>query len=224
MNISKILAAGILASSLSFADQAPSLNSKTGVGLHGNFEYNKLYGLAQDWDMGDDTDAPAGIGFDIGVRGRIPMTQFIQFTPELNFRYAKLSLEDDDGFEFKFKQIDLEVPLMIRAIVFNRAYLAAGVEVGLNLSSKVSIEEDDVDLGYDGLTMNVDIERDEVEHATVNFGLAFGAGVYIIDRLSVDAGIHMGLSATYPDGKDVLFDLSDGKQLTFRFGVGYWIL
>ena len=41
-----------------------SINSKMGLGLHVDFNYSFLNGLAQDWNMGDEEEAPAGIGFD----------------------------------------------------------------------------------------------------------------------------------------------------------------
>ena len=232
MNIPKILAAGALASTFAFAQEgaAPKadLNSKPGVGIHGDFNYSYLIGLPQDWYLGDDADAPSGIGFDVGFRGRIPMASILQFAPEINFHYAQLAM-DEEGCDHKFKQMDLEAPLMMRAIVKDRFYVAAGVQLSLSLSNEVSLEQEDINLGP-GLGKTDYKYKENVEQAGFGFGLAFGVGGFVMERLSIDAGIVLGLTDTYPDishenGKNVLFDSMDGgKQMTFKVGAGFWFL
>ena len=254
MNISKIIAAGALATSLAVAQEdawpadeqadastssatetentasAPqktnTLNSKMGVGVHADFNYSFLTGLAQDWYGGDDADAPSGIGFDVGIRGRIPMVQYLQFAPELNFHYALLTQEDETA-EHTFSQIDLEFPLMVRGIVNDMFYIAAGVHLSLNLSSKVAFEEDGIDLGGGLGKTSIDY-KEEIDQAAFSFGLAFGAGVYIMERLSIDVGFTIGLTDIYPDvdpaKNDLIDNMDGGKQMTFKAGVGFWIM
>ena len=230
MNIPKILAAGALASTFAFAQEgaAPKadLNSKPGLGIHGDFNYSYLIGLPQDWYLGDDADAPSGIGFDVGFRGRIPMASILQFAPEINFHYAQLAM-DEEGCDHKFKQMDLEAPLMMRALVKDRFYVAAGVQLSLSLSNEVSLEQEDIKLGA-GLGTTDFKYKENVEQAGFGFGLAFGVGGFVMERLSIDAGFVLGLTDTYPDvdpeENDLIDSMDGGKQMTFKVGAGFWFL
>jgi len=206
--------------------KASGINSKAGFGLHADFNYSFLYGLAQDWNLGDETDAPAGIGFDIGFRGRIPMASYLQFTPELNFHYAQLT-QDDETAERKFTQMDLEIPLMIRGVVMGRFYAAAGIQLTLNLSSEVKFEEKDVDIGGGLGTMSMSF-NEEVEQAGFGFGLIASVGGFVMERLSIDASIVLGLSDVYENQEEnedeILVNFEGGKQMTFKVGIGYWFM
>lgn len=203
--------------------KANTLNSKMGVGAHIDFNYSFLNGLAQDWNMGDETDAPAGFGFDAGIRGRIPMVDYLQFVPELNFHFAALT-QSDEAAERVFKQMDLEIPLTMRASILDMLYIAAGVQLTLNLSSKVTFEEEDIDMGGGLGTTSMEF-NEKIEQAGFTFGLLFGAGFFIMERLSIDAAFMLGLSDMYPDCEsDLIESMDGGKQMTFKVGVGYWFM
>ena len=200
-----------------------TLNSKMGVGAHIDFNYSFLNGLAQDWNMGDETDAPAGFGFDAGIRGRIPMVDYLQFVPELNFHFAALT-QSDEAAERVFKQMDLEIPLTMRATILDMLYIAAGVQLTLNLSSKVTFEEEDIDMGGGLGTTSMEF-NEKIEQAGFTFGLLFGAGFFIMERLSIDAAFMLGLSDMYPECEsDLIESMDGGKQMTFKAGVGYWFM
>ncbi|WP_458451346.1 outer membrane beta-barrel protein [Fibrobacter sp.] len=200
-----------------------TLNSKMGVGAHIDFNYSFLNGLAQDWNMGDETDAPAGFGFDAGIRGRIPMVDYLQFVPELNFHFAAIT-QSDEAAERVFKQMDLEIPLTMRATILDMLYIAAGVQLTLNLSSKVTFEEEDIDMGGGLGTTSMEF-NEKIEQAGFTFGLLFGAGFFIMERLSIDAAFMLGLSDMYPDCEsDLIESMDGGKQMTFKVGVGYWFM
>ena len=106
MNFSRVFAATVLAVSFAFAQpdapvveqagmQAPqktSINSKMGFGIHGQFEIVSLYGLAQDWNLGDDEEAPAGIGFTGGFCIHIPRRSKATPLPPLHIRWIMLHL------------------------------------------------------------------------------------------------------------------------------------
>lgn len=206
-----------------YNDQPKStLNDKAGVGIHGNFNYSFLYGLSQDWNMGDEEDAPAGIGFDFGFRGRIPMVNFLQFVPEINFHYAELSQQDETA-ERTFTQMDLEIPLTIRGVLMDCFYIAAGAQFTLNLSSDVKLEEADVDIGGGLGTLSMSFDED-IKQAGFGFGLVIGVGGIIMERLSIDASIVLGITSIYPDCDSELIDISDAKQMTFKVGAGFWFL
>lgn len=231
MKISRIIAAGAIASSIALAQDGATpnaqggINGKPGIGAHADFNYSYLIGLPQDWYLGDDAEAPSGIGFDIGLRGRIPMASILQFTPEINFHYAQLSM-DEEGCDHKFKQMDLEIPLMMRALVKERFYVAAGVQLSLNLSSEVSLEQEDIEIAGLGTTDYKYTE--EINRAGFGLGLAFGVGGFVMERLSIDAGLVLGLTDVYPDidplKNDLIDSMDGGKQMTFKVGIGYWFL
>ena len=206
--------------------KASSFNSNMGVGAHIDFNYSFLNGLAQDWNMGDETDAPAGFGFDAGIRGRIPLVEYLQFVPEINFHYAQL-VQEDETAERKFTQVDLEIPLMMRATVLDMLYITAGVQITLNLSSDVKFEEEDVDIGGGLGTMDMSFEED-IEHKGFGFGIVFGAGFFIMERLSIDAALVLDLTDAYEnkeDDEDAIFIKMDGgKQMTFKAGLGFWFM
>ena len=200
-----------------------TLNGKMGFGAHVDFNYSFLNGLAQDWNMGDETDAPAGIGFDAGLRGRIPMADYLQFVPELNFHYAELTQEDEVA-ERVFKQMDLEIPLSIRATIMDMLYISAGVQLTLNLSSKVTFEEFAIDIGGGLGTLDMQF-NEKIEQAGFSFGLLFGAGFFIMERLSIDAAFMLGLSDIYPECEsDLIESMDGGKQMTFKAGLGFWFM
>lgn len=203
-----------------------TLNSKMGVGAHIDFNYSFLNGLAQDWNMGDETDAPAGFGFDAGIRGRIPLVEYLQFVPEINFHYAQL-VQEDETAERKFTQVDLEIPLMMRATVLDMLYITAGVQITLNLSSDVKFEEEDVEIGGGLGTMDMSFEED-IEQKGFGFGIVFGAGFFIMERLSIDAALVLGLTDVYEnkeEDEDAIFIKMDGgKQMTFKAGLGFWFM
>jgi hypothetical protein len=64
---------------------------------------------------------------------------------------------------------------------------------------------------------------EDFEKAKVGFGLVFGAGIVIVNYISVDARVVLGLTEVYPDGESELIDLDGAKQMSFQFGVGFWI-
>ncbi len=203
-----------------------SLNGKAGFGIHGDFNYSALTGLAQDWNMGDETDAPAGIGFDVGLRGRLPLVDYLQFVPEINFHYALL-IQEDETAERKFTQMDLEIPLMMRATVLDMLYITAGVQLTLNLSSDVKLDEADVEIGGGLGTINFSYEE-EIEQKGFGFGIVFGAGFFIMERLSIDAALVLGLTDVYENKEEdesrILVKMDGGKQVTFKAGLGIWFM
>ena len=207
--------------------RANPLRDNVGFGLHGDFEYGYLIGLAEDWNGGDDTDAPSGIGFDAGLRVRIPMTSFVQFNPEVNIHYISLT-QSDDGIRSKFKQADIEIPLALRAVVFDFLYISAGAQFSLNVYSDASVEtQDAIDLENKLFVEMDDLLTLDVKNAPFTMSLVFGAGFYIMDRISLDARITFGITDLYAESDEdsISWMVLDGSKLmSFKFGVGFWIM
>lgn len=201
-----------------------------GFGIHGAFDYSKLYGLAQDWDLGEDEDAPAGIGFEVGLALRVPLLPIIQFTPEIAYRMSKLK-QEDEAYNRNFRQQDLVMPLYVRVMPIERLYLGAGVQLGISLSNKTSIDGD-VDLGG-GLGKRQHSITENIDQSAFNFGLLFAVGGYVIEGLSIDCRFYMGLNNMYPDFKSddadnaeysKLINLYGAKLMSFKIGIGYWFI
>ena len=245
MNLSKAFATGAIAATCALAQEnvqaadqgntqpvaqsaSKAVNAdKIGFGLHGDFEYGFLYGLEQDWNGGDETDAPSGIGLDVGVRGRIPMTNFLQFNPEVNFHYISLT-QSDEGTKSRFTQMDIEVPLAVRAFVIDIFYVSAGIQANLNIYSDASLETEDAIDVENGIFVDVDDLLDiDVENSAFTLGLVFGVGVNIMDRLTFDARLVLGVTDAYVESDDAESSwlvLDGSKLMSFKFGVGFWIL
>jgi len=240
MNLSKVFAAGAIATSLAFAQpetadanqpavtsaKKASLAEKIGVGIHGDFEYGFLYGLAEDWNGGDDTEAPSGYGFDVGIRGRIPMTSFLQFVPEVNFHYLNLE-QEDEGIESEFTQMDLEIPVAVRAVILDYFYITAGLQASLNLSFEAKLNSEDHVDEKNGINVSMsDLIRWDVEKSAFGLGLVFGVGGYVMEYISLDARLVLGVTDAYGENKDEdsWLDFSGAKLMAFKFGVGFWIL
>ena len=144
----------------------------------------------------------------------------IHFTPELLFRYASYSQDDDLG-EREFSQMDLEIPLLVRANATPKFYAYIGPQLGLNLSSDVSLKAKVADKVSGGTTAHSVPEK--VEQTSFGLSVAVGGGYYVMDKLGVDLRIGFGLTELYPDSKGKFVDLSGAKDLSFKLGVNYWI-
>jgi hypothetical protein len=143
----------------------------------------------------------------------------MQFTPEVLFNYAKLT-QDDGKMERKFKQMGIEFPLLLRITPIDKLYLAAGATVELNISDEAKLES--------GVMENAagKFEHDfpeDYDRKTVQLAFTFGVGYNIVAGLTADFRMNMGLNDVY-EGESLLIDLKGGKQMTFKFGIGYWFM
>lgn len=191
-----------------------------GLGARIAAGYGMLWGLEDDWSGGENDENPGGLDLELGVVGRYEVTSLIHFTPELLFRYANYSQDDELG-ERKFSQIDLEIPLLVRANASPKLYAYIGPQLGLNLSGDVSLKAKVVDKVSGGTSPHSIPEK--VEQTAFGFSIAAGVGYYVMDKLGVDFRVSLGLSELYPDSKGKFVDLSGGKDLSFKLGANYWI-
>lgn len=202
---------------MAFADSSYSPTEKMGVGARLGLGYSFIWGLADDWNQGDDEDAPAGIMFEGGVQGRYILNKTFQFTPELLFSYAKLT-QEDDGYDREFTQMDLTLPLMFQAKLHDRAFASIGVVPGISVSNKVELNA-----SVNGLASSNHKVPETIEQAAFNFGVMIGGGYYVIKNLSVDLRAYMGVLELYPDAESLLIDISGARLLTLKLGVNYWV-
>ena len=215
----------LCAATFTQAQEASEANSKKdtpaiGLGARLAFGYGIIWGLEDDWSGGENDEKPGGIDLELGAVGRYEISSLIHFTPELLFRYASYSQDDDLG-EREFSQMDLEIPLLVRANATPKFYAYIGPQLGLNLSSDVSLKAKVADKISGGTTVHSVSEK--VEQTSFGLSVAVGGGYYVMDKLGVDLRIGFGLTELYPDSKGKFVDLSGAKDLSFKLGVNYWI-
>jgi len=229
MHLSKAFSAALLAASVAMAQQ-PEMEQQPqkqamnnfGVGIHAAFNYNTMFGLDDDWNIysdSDDDDVPSGIGVEGGLSIRLQLLPFMQFTPEVLFNYAKL-VQDDGKMDRKFTQMGIEFPLLLRITPIDKLYLAAGPNFELNVKDEAKLKSGEMKAGTE--TFHHDFPED-YDRKSLQFGLTFGVGYYVIDKLSLDIRMNMGMNDVY-EGESLLIDLKGGKQMTFKFGAGYWFM
>lgn len=202
--------------------EAGSKTSAPAIGLGARLAvgYGMIWGLEDDWSGGENDDNPGGIDLELGAVGRYEISSLIHFTPELLFRYANYSQDDDLG-EREFEQMNLEVPLLVRANATPKIYAYVGPKLGVNLKSDVSLKAVVKNKGTSGST-TVSVPE-KVEQSTFGFGMVVGAGYYVLDKLGVDFRVGLGLTELYPDSKGRFVDLGGAKDLTFKLGANYWV-
>lgn len=202
-----------------FAQAEPQQNtSKLGLGAHLGFGYGMIWGLDDDWAGGESKDNPGGFDFEIGAIGSYKISNLLQFTPELLFRYAKLSQDIGLG-DYSFTQMDIQIPLFLRANATDKFFGFFGPQIGFNVSNDVEMKASD-----DTWNVNkvVSLSQD-VEQAVFNFGISAGIGYYIVQKLSVDFRVLFGITELYPDAKGMV-SLADAKIMSFKIGVSYWFI
>lgn len=205
--------------------QTSSKNSfPIGIGVRLAAGYGMIWGLEDDWAIDEsDDEKPGGLDLEGGVMGRIVFTPIIHFTPELLFHYGKLKHDNDYGKQ-EFSFMNVEIPLLIRANASPKFYAYAGAQPGFNIQNDASLKASvasKVNTGSNGQKYTK--FGKSVDQAAFGFGVIAGAGYYVVDKLSLDLRIYMGLTELYPDCESNLVDLSGAKLLSFKFGANYWI-
>ncbi len=141
--------------------------------------------------------------FHVGVLAEIPLLDKFSLQPELLYSVQGIK-ENDDNAEFKLNY--LQLPLMGKYYVTDEFSLEAGPQVGFLLSAKAKVEgEGEGDIKDD---MN-----------KTDFGLNFGLGYTLGNRLNVNARYNFGLSKIY--NKDTFLSDIKAYNSVIQVSVGY---
>jgi hypothetical protein len=141
--------------------------------------------------------------FHVGVLAEIPLLDKFSLQPELLYSVQGIK-ENDDIAEFKLNY--LQLPLIGKYYVTDEFSLEAGPQVGFLLSAKAKVEgEGEGDIKDD---MN-----------KTDFGLNFGLGYTLGNRLNVNARYNFGLSKIY--NKDTFLSDIKAYNSVIQVSVGY---
>lgn len=151
----------------------------------------------------DVEDQKFNLGFTLGMGFNLPLGSGpLSIQPELNF-IQKGSKANIDIYSSKLKLNYLEVPVLVKATFgeTTKFYFNAGPSIALGLGGKLKATEgsitEEVDVKFgDG----EDEEALYVEKKT-DFGLQFGGGVVIAEKIMIDIRYGAGLSSLFEDEK-----------------------
>ena len=199
-------------------------SSLIGLGVRLAAGYGMIWGLEDDWAIDEnDDEKPGGVDLEGGLMGRIVFTPIIHFTPELLFRYGKLKHDNNYGKQ-EFSFMNVEIPLLVRANASPKFYAYVGAQPGFNLKNDASLKASIASkVNTDPNNQKYTKFGKSVDQAAFGFGVVAGTGYYVIDKLSLDLRVYMGLTELYPDSKSTLVNLDGAKLLSFKFGANYWI-
>ncbi|MCR5377627.1 MAG: PorT family protein [Fibrobacter sp.] len=243
MKISNLFAAGLLATSIATAaegeDQTSTPAKKSepsffSVGVRAAYNYNTMFGLSDEWNIyADDAEEPSGNGFEGGLAIRLQLLPFMQFTPEVLFNYTKLT-QDDGDTDREFEQMGVEIPVLLRVTPIEWVYLVVGPTIEFNVSDEEHLNSGEMDAAGDKYYHEF---PEGYDRKAVQFGLTLGIGGYAIpNRLSFDIRLNLGMFNDVYEGRTLkdssgkeykgskLIDLSGGKQMAFKFGLGFWFM
>jgi hypothetical protein len=155
-------------------------------------------------DSKHDKDLDMGFGFGIGALYKsIPIMPAMTFNPELSFLYRKLysmSYSDDDyESEEDVSEFALSSALLVQyvPVAGMPLYVTAGLQIDLPFSSETKWEE--TDKNYDETESGSDKYKDR---RTLDFGIAFGAGYHVSEKIRADFRAVIGLTSLTGKDKD----------------------
>ena len=207
------------------------------IGVNATFIYGYFWGFENLSDYGYEN--PTGFGGEFGVAGRFTMTEGLQFSPEISFRFFNVKHKDGDdneSEELAYNQMFIDIALYLRGVLGNGFFLEIAPQIAINTSAEFTNNGSEEDYK----TFN------NVEQSVAEFGLNVGAGYFILDNLSVSFRWYMGFNEIFPDVKtyEEVFEaesldengnikkgikysqinLKGAHTMMFKFGVTYWFI
>ena len=154
----------------------------------------------------DVEDAKFNLGFTLGCGFNLPLgTGPISVQPELNYIQKGFKSEMDfDGtvLDTRWKVGYLELPVLVKAS-FGEAtkfYLNAGPSIAMGLGGKMKVKSNGMSVDVDIKFGDNDFSEDAVYiEKRMDFGVQFGGGVIIAEKVMIDVRYGLGLSSLYED-------------------------
>ncbi|MEL1242338.1 porin family protein [Flavobacterium flavipallidum] len=145
----------------------------------------------------------SNVGFQAGGFAEIKVASKFTVQPELLFSYEsyKLPLEGDLNFNLSY----INVPVMAKYYASEKISLQVGPQIGFLVGAKAKFEGESEDI------------KDMLE--TINFGVNFGLGYELTEKVAVDFRYNLGLINIAKE--DFMGEDSKLKTSGFSLGLGY---
>eukprot|EP01029_Cantina_marsupialis_P006922 TRINITY_DN1763_c0_g1_i4.p1 TRINITY_DN1763_c0_g1~~TRINITY_DN1763_c0_g1_i4.p1 ORF type:complete len:198 (-),score=27.98 TRINITY_DN1763_c0_g1_i4:1148-1741(-) len=169
-------------------------------GLKGGLNFANL--------SGDDADGDVRTDIYLGGFARIGLTETLDFQPELIYS-RQGSKDEEDNIDVKWKSSYLNIPLLLRANLFqsDNFHAIVGPQIGIHLDSEIEAEEGNYSQGTEINKMMNDLD----------LSLALGLEYTITDKIGIDLRYNLGISNIVDEDK-VDGDV-DIKNSVFQLGV-----
>lgn len=152
-------------------------------------------------DFNNTEDTQARVGLFAGAELEYYVSSHVGLSGGLYYAQQGAELEN---YDVTWKLDYLNIPLVANFYVWKGLALKAGLQPGINLSSKL-----DGAIGKYDASVNID-------DAVNTFDLAVPVGIsYDFGRLVLDARYTIGLTKAFKD------DYLDSKNISFQLGIGY---
>lgn len=164
---------------------------------------------------GDVEDNKSRIGFQLGGFAEIKISDKFSIQPELLYSAQGANSKEVDNandytFEEKINNSYLNIPVMAKFYVTPKFNVEVGPQIGFLLSSKTKFEE-----SLAGVSVSAKEDTKDVFEST-DFGLNFGLGYDLTEKLSIGGRYNLGLSNIVKDAGDFKVQNS-----VFTFSLGY---
>ena len=162
---------------------------------------------------GDVEGNKSRIGYQVGGFAEIKISEKFSVQPELLYSAQGVNFKEEGiGFSYEDKQNNgyLNIPVMAKVYVTPKVSIEAGPQIGFLLNSKSKYEEKVSDVIFSGEEDTKDLFK------STDFGLNFGLGYDLTEKLSIGGRYNLGLSNILKDagGEKV-------KNSVFSFSLGY---
>ena len=164
---------------------------------------------------GDVEGNKSRIGYLVGGFAEIKISEKFSIQPELLYSAQGVNFKEEGiGFSYEGKQNNgyLNIPVMAKVYVTPKVSIEVGPQIGFLLNSKSKVEgTEDGDVIFSG----EEDTKDDFE--STDFGLNFGLGYDLTEKLSIGGRYNLGLS-------NILKDAEEGEKVknsVFSFSLGY---
>ena len=195
--ISRIIAASLFASGLSFA--------QVQIGGHAAVNFSTLWG-----DGAKDFEVPWSLGATVGTAAKVAVNEKISVVPELDVDWRR---QKND--EISWSTWAIELPVLARYNAMPQMYFEAGPQFALLLSSE--IEQD-----FGNHVETTKLGKIDALH-TIEVGLDIGIGYSVTPNLDIDIRYGVGLTSIV-DGKKFDDDDQAFKNMQIQVGGIYWFM
>jgi hypothetical protein len=148
-----------------------------------------------DSDDSDDFDTDMLIGLNLGVAASFEVSSGLMFETGLGLSQKGFKVSEDDA-TVTWRANYLDIPLTLKKMFAgDKVFVQAGPYLGFGISGKSKYK-------FDGKTEDEPIDwgsdKDDDDQKRLDFGLTFGAGAMVTDKIQVGLNYGLGLANVSP--------------------------